>query len=289
MEKVAVQRPERIQVEAVDSAEWRLLLPSIFDGPTNMAVDEVIADSVRDGASLPTLRFYGWNPPCLSLGRSQPWDVADFDRCAALGWDVVRRPTGGRAVLHIDELTYSVAAPESEPRVKGGVLESYRRLSAALYNGLHAMGIIPERALPYYADRGASGPACFDGPSDYEVTIAQRKLIGSAQQRRTGVVLQHGSLPLYGDVTRVRLGLRFDTEGQRAALENRLRWRATTLSEALGGRVATLDEAAAILRQGFEQTLAIKFVESELTSAEKERVIEIRAEKYANDAWTRYK
>lgn len=284
-----MQRPERIRVETLDSAEWRLILPAVHDGPTNMAIDEAIADSVRDGASLPTLRFYGWSPPCLSLGRAQPWDVADLDRCAALGWDVVRRPTGGRAVLHIDELTYSVAAPESEPRVKGGVLESYRRLSAALYNGLHALGIEPERALPYYADRGATGPACFDGPSDYEVTIAQRKLIGSAQQRRTGVVLQHGSLPLFGDVTRVRLGLRFETEGQRTALENRLRWRATTLSEALGGDVPTLEETATVLRQGFEQTLAIVFVESGLTSAEKERVVHIRAEKYANEAWTKRK
>jgi lipoate-protein ligase A len=287
MSENVVQRQQRIRVEPLDSAEWRLILPTTHDGATNMAIDEAIGDAVRDGAALPTLRFYGWQPACLSLGRAQSWDVADFERCADLGWDVVRRPTGGRAVLHIDELTYSVVAPESEPRVKGGVLESYRRLSAALYNGLHQLGIQPERALPYYADRGATGPACFDGPSDYEVTIAQRKLIGSAQQRRNGIVLQHGSLPLTGDVTRVRLGLRLDGDGQRAALQNRLRWRATTLAEALAGRELSLDESADYLRRGFEETLNITFVESELSSAERERATQIRKEKYANDTWTK--
>lgn len=284
--KVPVRRPERLRVEAFDSAEWRLLPTATSDGPTNMAIDEAIAEAVADGASPPTLRFYGWEPPCLSLGFRQPWDDVDVARARALGWDVVRRPTGGRAILHTDELTYVVCAPDGEPRVKGGVLESYKRLSAALLNGLRALGVDADRATPYYHDHSTPGPACFDGPSDYEITVAQRKLIGSAQLRRRGVVLQHGTLPLVGDITRICDGLWFETEGQRMATRSRLRYRATTLESALGGPAPSLDAAAAALRDAFAETLALRLLPGTLTAAETARVAQLRAEKYAAPAWT---
>lgn len=283
---VPKQSAESIPIDSFVPARWRLLITGPADGATNMAIDEAIAEAVRAGKSPPTLRFYGWQPPALSLGIAQEADVVDEARCAILGWQLVRRPTGGRAVLHIDELTYAVIAPETEPRVKGGVVESYRRLSVALTAGLRELGVVPERTLPYYADRGAAGPACFDGPSDYEVTIAQRKLIGSAQMRRAGVVLQHGSLPLAGDVTRVCEGLRFESEGQRLALRNRLRWRATTLAEALGGAQIAAESATDALIQGFATTLALTFSAETLTEAEADRAEQIRVAKYANDAWT---
>ncbi|MBP8975043.1 MAG: hypothetical protein KBH93_14345, partial [Anaerolineae bacterium] len=111
---------------------WRLLITPPADGPLNMAVDQAIMEAVAAGRVPPTLRFFAWTPPCLSLGYTQP--VADVDRArlAARGWDLVRRMTGGRAILHTDELTYSVALPATDPVVAGGVVESYRRLSAAL-------------------------------------------------------------------------------------------------------------------------------------------------------------
>ncbi|MER3459321.1 MAG: lipoate--protein ligase family protein [Chloroflexota bacterium] len=205
-----------------------------------MAIDEAIVMAVGEGVAPPTVRFFAWQPPCLSLGYAQDAAEADVDRCRARGWDIVRRPTGGRAILHIDELTYSVVAPASDPRVAGGVLESYNRLSEALVAGLHHLGLMPERAKPIYQDRGALGAACFDGPAGYEITVGGRKLIGSAQMRRQGLVLQHGALPLEGDIARIAQALAFESEGERRALEARLRFRATTLHLALGRRVTPL-------------------------------------------------
>lgn len=123
-------------------AEWRLLKTGFADGATNMAIDEAILLAVAEGKAPPTLRFYGWEPPCLSIGYSQSMGEVDVDRCRKAGIGLVRRPTGGRAILHADELTYSVVAPQTEPRVAGGVIESYRRLSLGLVAGLRALSLI---------------------------------------------------------------------------------------------------------------------------------------------------
>lgn len=265
---------------------WRLLNTGRSDGPTNMAVDEAISESVAAGESQPTLRFYGWQPACLSLGLAQEWDVADWDSCGQQGWDIVRRPTGGRAILHIDELTYTVAVPDHEPRVHGGVLESYQRLSEALAAGLRLLGLDPARARPYYQDKGEAGPACFDGPSHYEITIGQRKLIGSAQMRKKGVVLQHGCLPLQGDITRIAKALMVDVPGQRMAIAARLQYRATTLADCLG-RSLEFEQVAEALVQGFSQALNLTFVAGGLTPQEEARALELRSSKYTAESWTK--
>src|SRR5512147_2962821 len=109
---------------------WRLLNTDHLDGATNMAIDEAISRAVQANRVPPTLRFFGWQPACLSLGQAQPGGDVDLAACRAAGVDVVRRPTGGRAILHTDELTYSAIAPEREPRVAGTIVESYKRLSA---------------------------------------------------------------------------------------------------------------------------------------------------------------
>lgn len=272
--------------DSYDSATWRLLKTGWQDGPTNMAIDEAIAQAVTAGDSRPTLRFYGWDPACLSLGYGQSWTVANWEACAGRGWDVVRRPTGGRAILHVDELTYSVCAPEKEPRVRGGVLESYQRLSAALARGLRLMGVEPERAPHAGGPQGAKGPVCFDLPSSYEIIVAGRKLVGSAQARRKGAVLQHGTLPLYGNIGRILHALCVESPEKRSRIETRLRQTATTLEASLGRRVE-FDEAAAALQKGFSAALSLTFEEEPLTTKEWERARQIRAEKFANDAWTR--
>lgn len=281
---VPVVRREKVRVEPLEPATWRVITTAPSDGATNMAIDEAIATAVAQGKVPPTLRFYEWDPPCLSLGYSQPIDTADEDACAKNGWDIVRRQTGGRAILHIDELTYSIATPDAEPRVKGGVLESYRRLSAGLYRGLKQIGLEAERAQPYYTDAGEQGPACFDGPSDYEITVGQRKLIGSAQKRQSGVVLQHGTIPLAGDITRICDALNLSS-GQRFALRNRLRFRATTLESCLGTTppdTATLIQA---LSSGFSQSLNLTLKASSLTPEEQTLSEQLHAEKYASSTW----
>jgi lipoate-protein ligase A len=274
------------QASQYEPAVWRLVDTGHQDGATNMAIDEAIMEAVAAGTSPPTLRVYGWDPACLSLGLSQPWDVVDSERCTALGWEIVRRTTGGRAILHVDELTYSVSAPEDEPRVEGGIRESYRRLSEALVLGLESLGLRTQRTKPYYKDHGPQGPACFDGPNDYEITVGQMKLLGSAQARKRGMVLQHGTLPLHGDITRIVDGLAFDLPGQRMAARSRLRYRATTLQQSLG-RLVPYAEVARAFETGFAEHLQLTFQNQQLSPAELARAAELREEKYANDAWTR--
>jgi lipoate-protein ligase A len=155
---------------------WRLLTTPPAHGAWNMAVDEAILESVGSGKSVPTLRLYAWDPACLSLGYAQRFTDVDFFRLQERGWEVVRRPTGGRAVLHTDELTYSVIAPLNEPRVAGTVLESYHRLAQALVAMLNLLGM-PVRvngnsSSPPHA---RTNPVCFEVPSAYEITVAGKK------------------------------------------------------------------------------------------------------------------
>ena len=159
-----------------------------------MGVDEALADSVREGGP-PVLRFYRWDPACLSLGRNQPasggYDLAEMAR---RGIDCVRRPTGGRAVLHDRELTYSVAVTDG---VLGGPRATYAAVNHALVAGLRRLGV-PAR-VQGAAGRRAPAPSlepCFAEPVAGEVVAGGRKLVGSAQRRERGVLLQHGSLPL---------------------------------------------------------------------------------------------
>lgn len=264
-------------------ATWRLLLDGERDGASNMAIDEAILEAVIRGNSLPTLRFYGWSPPCLSLGRNQPLAEANLAACRAAGVDVVRRPSGGQAVLHAEELTYAVALLQSDPRSEGGVLEGYRRLSEGLLTGLWQLGVEAVQALATRQADGPPSPICFDRPSDYEITLAGRKLIGSAQWRRRGGVLQHGSLPLTGDLTRivdlVVLGER-DPEVER----RRLAGRVISLAEARGKGVSFAD-AASGLAQGLATTLNLVLVPGDLSSEEQALAAKLRT-RYTGDEWT---
>ena len=268
----------------VDHSQWRLVITQPADGASNMAIDQAIGEAVAAGDVLPTLRFYRWNPPCVSLGQSQSAELLDLNRCAHLGWDIVRRTTGGRAVLHHDELTYSIAAPLNEPRVAGGVLKSYQRLSLGLLTGLQLMGATPQRATSDKPVLSQQSAACFEIASDYELTIDGRKLIGSAQKRSRNLVLQHGSIPLSGDIAQLVAGLQL-TSNKRAALQTQLRSQATTFAQVLGRRV---DSAELIphLTQGFATALNIKFITTPLSQHEQTRAVQIRAEKFANMAWT---
>jgi lipoate-protein ligase A len=192
----------------------------------------------------------------------------------------VRRPTGGRAILHVDELTYSVVAPLEEPRVDGGIVESYRRLSAGLVRGLERLGIAGLVADRRVGNRHPEGPVCFEVPADYEITVGGRKLVGSAQMRVRRGVLQHGALPLHGDVARIcpLLTARPDPA--------RVRARATTVEEALG-RPVTWDDAAGAVAAGFAEALNLRLEPGTLTDEERAWAEELRAGRYAADAWTR--
>ncbi|HEV8191109.1 MAG TPA: lipoate--protein ligase family protein, partial [Ktedonobacterales bacterium] len=197
-------------------AEWRLLLErGPRTGAWNMALDEAIVDAVAAGESLPTLRFYQWNPPSLSLGKRQPLDDVDFARCRVAGVDIVRRATGGFAILHADELTYSIAVKPDDPRAEGAILDAYRKLSQGLLSGLRLLDVPAEMNPVVPSGVHNASAACFEVPSAYEIVVGEQKLIGSAQTRSGGRVLQHGSLPLHGDIARVVECLHFASEAER--------------------------------------------------------------------------
>lgn len=267
-------------------AIWRLLLTDPTDGPMNMAVDQAIMEAVAAGRVPPTLRFFAWEPPCLSLGYTQPVSEVDRARLAARGWDLVRRMTGGRAILHTDELTYSVALTADNPIVTADIVESYRRLSGALLAGLQRLGVNPQADKRTDGHSGPStGPVCFEVPSHYEITIDGKKLIGSAQVRKFGAVLQHGSLPLGGDITRICDALVYDDDYRREVVRERVRRRAATLEDALH-TVIPWERAARTMAGSFADTFNLEFdTTTGLTPDEQARAAELREEQYASESW----
>jgi lipoate-protein ligase A len=244
-----------------------------------MATDESIARAVAAGLVPATLRFYAWQPPALSLGRGQHHEDVDASAVAQAGYGLVRRPTGGRAILHIDELTYSIAAPADEPRVAGGIVESYRRLSEGITLGLTSLGIPNIVADQRAKNRRRRGAVCFEVPADYEITSDGKKLVGSAQMRIRDAVLQHGAIPLQGDIARICALLTARPQ------PDRVRARATTIADRLG-RAALWDEVAAALQDGFSKALNLSLEPGELTAQERAWRQELVIEKYGTESWT---
>jgi len=254
-----------------------------------MAIDEALLETMDFSAAQPILRLYAWNPPCLSIGYAQSITEIDITRLKDLGWGLVRRITGGRAILHTDELTYAVIGPHSEPRLGGGVLKSYRRLSSALLAALIRVGL-PAQALHHPKDESSASseqePVCFEQTSKYEITVHGKKLIGSAQARKKTGVLQHGTLPLYGDLTRITQVLNFDSEDQRASVAQRLLSRATTVERILK-QPPSWELTAKAFVTAFGETLNLNLRPSELTPEELSRAEVLVKEKYALPKWTK--
>jgi lipoate-protein ligase A len=266
---------------------WRLIYTPASHGSWNMAADEAILEHIYRGESAPTLRLYSWEPPCLSLGHAQPFADVDMARLKERGWEVVRRATGGRAILHTDELTYSVTGSGEDPILAGGVLESYNRLAQALLYAVQKLGLSVE--VKEHVSPGSNGPnvnpVCFEVPSTYEITVQGKKLIGSAQARKKEGVLQHGSLPLTGNLTRICEALVFKDESARNAAAQRLLSRATTVESVLGRRV-DWETAAQAFVEGFEAALGICLERGEMSQSELKRTEELVQEKYGNPVWT---
>lgn len=251
---------------------WRLLLSSDGDGPYNMAVDEVLMESVREGGA-PTLRLYTWSVPTLSLGRHQPGrGLYPVGELTAAGVGIVRRQTGGRAVLHHHELTYSVVAPD---RFFGSARRAYIAINTALAGAIRELGV--EAGMFLSEDVGSPGLSdkpCFAEPAHGEVVAAGRKLIGSAQLRLANVLLQHGSIPL-----------------RRSELLDTL---SATAAASLDGSAAYLDLAAgrqvkaAMLSEMITRCWAScigSLSAGELTGAEQERVTAATG-RFQNEDWT---
>ncbi len=184
--------------------QWRLILDPPMSGQENMEKDLELMDEVATGECPPTLRLYRWSPPAVSLGYFQDEnEVVDMKACRDAGIDVVRRPTGGRAVLHDQELTYSIIVPEAHPFInKGGVIDAYRSISRGIVTAFNLLDIIAALTPEEQSRAGLAPGSCFDSSTAYEIQVDGRKVVGSAQLRRDGIILQHGAIlfRLPGDI-----------------------------------------------------------------------------------------
>jgi lipoate-protein ligase A len=269
------------------TSSWRLLKTPPANGSWNMAVDEALLESVGRDVAPPTLRLFAWEPPCLSLGYAQSIHVVDEGRLRPNGWDLVRRSTGGGAILHTDELTYSVIGPANEPRLSGDIITSYQRLSTAILLALKNLGLPAEsQPLMKSSQDTPPDPVCFEIPSHYEITVNGKKLVGSAQARKKNAVLQHGTLPIHGDLTRITEVLVYPDEGARAKAARRLLSRATTVENVLG-KIVPWEEVAKAFANAFKTALDIDLFIEELSTPERVRAEELIGEKYGNEEWTR--
>ena len=268
-------------------AEWRLIKNTPAKGAWNMAVDEAILNAVSKHLQKPTLRLYSWNPYCLSLGHAQPISDINLILLKYYGWGLVRRPTGGRAILHADELTYSICAPLEDPHVSGSILESYRKLSSALMKALQILGIhaISEPKHKHTL-KLKNDPVCFEAPSDYEIMCNGKKIIGSAQARKNNSVLQHGAIPIFGDITRIINVLNFPDDDAKTNASQNLKERAGTLEYFLNKKLSWDNVAQAVL-DGFQSKLKINFILQNLSDYEHQLANDFVINKYDNDKWTK--
>ncbi len=252
-------------------AEWRFLSHGPRPGSENMALDMALLQAVVTRKSSPVLRLYGWRPSCLSLGRHQPESAADLGFCRSAGIDVVRRPTGGRAVVHHLELTYSVTGWLGSHPLPRHVQSAYRLLCAALVRALRTLGVDAE-LTPDAANAGMPSPAssvpCFKAPAGGEVMVEGRKLVGSAMRVHRGAILQHGSILLGWD-SRLQsgcLGLPGD---------DTLRPFVTTLQDQLGSlpKDTVLRNA---VKEAFSRELGVDLVPGVLELQEVEAATKLR-------------
>jgi lipoate-protein ligase A len=241
-------------------------------GAWNMALDHALLESVQANPRA-VLRLYRWQPACLSFGRNQPArGLYDESAARALGFDIVRRPTGGLAVLHDCELTYAVIAPIE---LLGGPRESYQRINAALVAGLQKLGIPAE--LSGGTKRSAFGSLhpCFAEPAAGEVVVGGRKLVGSAQRCEKRTLLQHGSILLGGsqDVVSRIATVPFELHGQ-----------ATTIA-AIQGSLPPLPALVDAIAAGFEATAQLPVTPTPVSAADAKRASELEA-LYHSPEWT---
>ena len=237
---------------------WQLLVDPALDGRTNMESDAALLNEAENAAEPTTVvRFYQWMPATLSLGRHQkPEQAADLEFCAERGIPIVQRPTGGRAVLHDDELTYAVASNELDRFSGASIYETYKSISQALRLGLERLGVpailAPETRKPDRTQNGADHP-CFASPSRYELTADSRKIVGSAQRRCRRSFLQHGSILIACDRDKL-------ARATRVADPQALEVAVVGIAELLGRRPSASEMIEAFVA-GFREHFSVEFTQ----------------------------
>jgi lipoyltransferase/lipoate-protein ligase len=247
--------------------QWRLLQTGFNTAFSNMAVDRAILVVNSEGKVPPTVRFYGWNPSAISIGYFQSLaDEVDIAACERLGVDYVRRITGGGAVFHESELTYSIVIPESHPEIPKNIMKSYGRICGAIMKGLNHLGIESEYA-----------------PIN-DVVTGGRKISGNAQTRKLETVLQHGTVLMDVDVDKMFSLLKVSNEKIKDKLIADVKQRVTSIRHILGKEVR-FEEVAEVMKSGFEEEFHVELLEGKLCKEERALAKKFEKECFSANDW----
>ena len=270
--------------------KWHFINSGPRSAAYNMALDEALLNWHSKGEIGPVLRFYEWEPATLSIGYFQQVERdIQIEQVKKEGLGFVRRQTGGRGVLHDDELTYSVIVSEKYPNMPETVTEAYRVISQGLLEGFRLLGFQAEFSIPQSEEEQAAlkrpkSGVCFDAPSWYELVVEGKKIAGSAQTRQKGVILQHGAILRHLDIDRLISLFRFPSEEAKQRMYESLPQRAVAIDQ-LTERDIPIDELVRAFSKGFEKALHITLQPYTLTKEQEEEVHQLMEEKYASDAW----
>ena len=256
---------------------WRFINSGPQDGAFNMAADETLARFCETGQ--PILRVYAWQPFAISIGHHQKLPEVDLDKCSSEGIDVVRRPTGGRAIFHAHEITYAVIIPKESKLYAKSTLDIYNLISSALVNGLSRLGAHLVLKRKENLDREFKTYnqkfACFASSAKYEVHYRSKKLVGSAQRRLENALLQHGSILLGNEHLNLFDYLTETTNGNSGSLKQFLSEKTTCL-ESILKREVSYNEVVSALKSGFENFFKIELQSTLLTAEETELINEYK-------------
>ena len=274
----------------MDKEVWRFIDSGNCSPSFNMALDEALLDWHSEGKIPAVIRFYGWEPATLSIGYFQKVEKEiDLEAVKAHGLGFVRRPTGGRGVLHEHELTYSVIVSEDHPEMPKTVTEAYRVISEGILKGFHQLGLeayfaVPKTDEERSALKNPRSAVCFDAPSWYELVVEGRKVAGSAQTRQKGVILQHGSILLDLDEDKLFSLFKYPNERVKERMKSAFKNKAVAINE-ISPRRISLEEAKEAFYKGFADGLNIELESYQLTEEELSYVNKIAKERYENDEW----
>ncbi|NRD80727.1 lipoate--protein ligase family protein [Bacillus sp. BRMEA1] len=269
---------------------WRFIDSGNCSPSFNMALDEALLDWHSTGKIPPVIRFYGWNPPTLSVGYFQKVEKEiDLEAVREHKLGFVRRPTGGRGVLHEHELTYSVIVSEDHPEMPKSVTEAYRVISEGLLKGFQLLGLeayfaVPKTAAEREALKNPRSAVCFDAPSWYELVVEGRKVAGSAQTRQKGVILQHGSILLDLDEDKLFSLFKYPNDRVKERMKRVFKDKAVAINE-ISSRRITLEEAKEAFYKGFAEGLNVDLEPYQLTAEELQYVEKLAKERYESDEW----
>lgn len=269
---------------------WIFIDSGKQDAAYNMALDEALLEWHAEGRIPPVIRFYQWEPAALSIGYFQRVERdIHLPAVQEMGLGFVRRPTGGRAVLHEHELTYSVIVSEEYPNMPKTVTEAYRVISEGILQGFRNLGLQAEFSVPELkSEREAlnqpKSAVCFDAPSWYELVVEGKKVAGSAQTRQKGVILQHGAILIDLDEDKYLNCFSYESEEKRQKVKKRLSQKAVSINKIVSNPIA-VEQCIPAFKEGFEKALNIHLTSFSLTSEQQQYVETLATTRYRSDEW----